>query len=163
MAEILVRMATRDDGDAIAEMWLALVAYHQRLDSALPGAARGGEHRYVRNLLSRLDDPQTRVLIAEDQGRPVGYLLGLIVDLMPDMFAQQPSGFLADIFVEESYRRRGVGRALVDALRQWFVGRGVTVFDWHVAARNPEGQAFWRAMGGQPMMVRMRASVKEDG
>ncbi len=159
MAEIVIREATRDDGDAIGEMWLELVAYHRNLDADLPPAAAGGEHRYVRNILSRLGDPLTKVLIAEYEGRAVGYVLGLIVDLMPDMFAQEPSGFLADIYVEADYRRSGIGRALVEHLRAWFAEHGVASFDWHVAARNPEGEAFWRAVGGKPMMVRMRARV----
>lgn len=162
MAEIIVREASADDGDSIGAMWLELVAFHQQLDPDLPGAAAGGQYRYVRNILSRLDDPHTRVLIAEDQGYPVGYVLGLIVDLMPDIFAQQPSGFLADIFVDAAYRRRGVGRALVDSLKHWFRKEGVSSFDWHVSALNPEGEAFWRAMGGRPMMIRMRASVEGE-
>jgi len=159
VAEIVIREATRDDGDAIGMMWLDLVAYHQLLDSELPGAAAGGEHRYARNILSRLNDSHTRVLIAEDQGRAVGYVLGMIVDLMPDMFAQEPSGFLADIYVEPAYRRLGVGRALVQDLRAWFATHGILFFDWNVSARNPDGEAFWRAVGGQPMMIRMRARV----
>lgn len=157
MAEVLIRPVTNADADALAELWLALVAYHQNLDPALPPAARGGEHRYVRRLLDRLDDPFTCVFVAEVDSRVVGYILGMVVDLMPDIFDQRPGGFLADIFVESDVRRQGVGRMLVEALKTWFREQGVDHFDWHVAAQNTSGIAFWRSVGGRDVMLRMRA------
>lgn len=163
MAEIVIRRVTSDDSDTIAEMWLALVAYHQTLDPDLPGPALGGEHRYVRRLIDRLDDPFMCSLIAEVDGRAAGYILGMVVDLMPDIFDQRPGGFLADIYVEPDLRRHGVGRALVDSLRAWFREQGVQHFDWHVAARNIAGQAFWRSVGGREVMVRMHAEVEANG
>jgi GNAT superfamily N-acetyltransferase len=151
-----------DDGDAIGELWLALVAYHQALDAALPGAAPGGQHRYVRRLLDRLDDRRTRVLVAEVDGRVVGYALAMVADLMPDIFDQQASGFLSDIYVEADARRLGIGRALIEALKTWFREQGVLHFDWHVSAQNHEGIAFWRAVGGRDVMLRMRSQIEED-
>ena len=84
-------------------------------------------------------------------------------EIMPEMFEQEPSGFLADIYVEEEYRHAGVGRALVDALAEWFGERGLRYFEWHVAARNTDGMQFWKALGGRDVMIRMRADVKPKG
>jgi ribosomal protein S18 acetylase RimI-like enzyme len=159
VAEIQIRLMTADDTDAVAEMWLALVAYHRGLSPDLPDAVPGGEHRYIRRLLERLEDPTTCVLVAEHDHQVVGYILGMVVDLMQDIFEQQPGGFLADIYVEPDYRRRGVGGALVGALRAWFRQQDITFFDWHVATHNPEGLAFWKAVGGREVMLRMRADV----
>jgi ribosomal protein S18 acetylase RimI-like enzyme len=153
---------TQDDADALAEMWQELVAYHQSLSEDLPGAARGGEHRYTRRIVERLDDPYTRALVAEIDGQVVGFVLGMIVDLMPDIFAQEPAGFLADIYVEPAYRRLGAGRALVQALKDWFHERGIKSFDWHVATHNQAGLSFWRSVGGRDVMLRMRADVGEN-
>lgn len=150
---------TEDDADAIGEMWLALVAYHQALDPLLPAAAPGGQHRYVRRLLERLNDPFTRTLVAEENGIVVGFVLGMIVDLMQDIFVQQPGGFLADIYVEPNYRQHGVGTALVDSLKEWFREHKVDFFEWHVAAHNPTGIAFWHTVGGREVMLRMRVDL----
>ena len=162
VAEIVIRPVTNDDTDAISEMWLNLVAYHQTLSADLPGAARGGGHRYARRIMDRLDDPYTCTLVAEVNGQVVGFVLGMVIDLMPDIFDQSPSGFLADIFVEPQMRRLGVGRSLVNALIAWFRQCGVRTFDWHVASNNPAGIAFWRAVGGRDVMVRMRADIGAD-
>jgi ribosomal protein S18 acetylase RimI-like enzyme len=160
--QIIIRRVATADMDAIAALWQDLVAYHQSLDEALPAATPDGARLYAKRIEQRLSDPYTCAFIAEDQGRVIAFVLGMVVDLLPDIFAQEPGGFLADIYVEPAYRRRGVGRALVAALRTWFAEQNVHYFDWHVAARNPEGLAFWRSIGGRDMMVRMRAIVEED-
>jgi GNAT superfamily N-acetyltransferase len=162
VAEIVIRAFTKADADAVSQMWLALVEHHRQLDWHLPAAAPGGEHRYVRRIIDHLDDPLTRSLIAEIDGEPVGFALGMIVDLMQDIFAQEPSGFLADIYVEPFARRHGVGRALVQDLIQWFRSNKITALDWQVSVNNPEGMAFWEAIGGQGVMLRMRAQIGEE-
>lgn len=156
-----IRLAKREDADAIARMWEDLVRYHQMIDEALPAATHNGGAMYAKRLTDRLDDTHTRVLVAEIDGQVIGYVLGVIVDLVPEIFVQEYSGFLADIYVEEAYRGKGVGRALVDALRDWFRQRSVRYFEWNVAARNAAGRAFWNAMGGRDMMIRMRTTLEE--
>ena len=162
MAEVIIRPVNTGDTDAIAEMWLDLVAFHQKLSPDLPGAARGAQHRYVRRIMERLEDHYTCALIAELDGEVVGFILGMVIDLMPDIFDQQPSGFLADIYVEPKVRRQGVGRSLVNTLVDWFRQCGIHTFDWHVSSNNPEGLAFWRSIGGRDVMIRMRADVGEN-
>jgi ribosomal protein S18 acetylase RimI-like enzyme len=157
--KITIRPARSDDAPVIAQLWESLVAYHQALDAALPGAAPNGAGRYAKRLLQHLDDPYTCALVAEEDGRVVAFVLGMIIDLLPDVFAQEPSGFLADIFVDSANRRRGIGRALVAALQEWFHQQNVTHFDWHVSARNAEALAFWRSIGGHEVMIRMRANL----
>jgi len=159
VAEIVVRLVRVDDAEVIARMWEALVSYHRELDPDLPPAAPNGARRYARRIVDRLADPFTRALIAEIDGQPVGYILGVVADFTPEIFDQEPSGFLADIYVDEQHRRSGVGKALVDQLAAWFVSRGLAYFEWHVAARNPAGVAFWQAVGGRSVMIRMRADL----
>lgn len=149
-----------NDADAIAELWQQLVEYHQELDRDLPGAAHGGPKRYARRLMQRLDDPYTRAFVAEQDGQIVGFVLGMIVDLMGDIFEEEPGGFLADIYVRPDFRHNGVGRMLVNTLSDWFRQQNIRHYDWNVAVHNEEGRAFWRSMGGRDVMVRMRADVE---
>lgn len=164
MVEVTIRPAAVTDADAIADLWQSLVDFHCALDDDLPGAAHNGAKRYARRLVQRLDDPFTRALVAEQEGRVIGYVLGMVIDLVPDVFDQEPAGFLADIFVHPDFRRAGIGRSLVNAWLDWLRGRQVRYFDWHVAAKNQEALAFWRAIGGRDVMIRMRAdlSLKDD-
>ena len=172
--EIVIRPATLEDADAVAELWERLVAYHQSLDAELPPATANGKHYYAEHLSQRLEDDHARAFVAvtrssETNGssghvgeKIVGYALGVMIDLVPELFEQEPSGFLADIFVDDAYRRHGVGRSLVEATAEWFRQRGAAYFEWHVAAHNPDGIAFWRSLGGHEVMLRMRADIKEQ-
>ena len=157
--KIVIRPVIPSDAPAIAQLWESLVVYHQKLDDALPGAAPNGSGRYTKRLLQHLDDQYTRAFVAEDDGKIVGFILGMVVDLLPDIFAQEPGGFLADIYVDTDYRRSGIGRSLVESLMQWFREHDVTHFDWHVAAHNADALAFWHSIGGREVMIRMRASL----
>jgi GNAT superfamily N-acetyltransferase len=83
------------------------------------------------------------------------------VDLLPEMFVGEKAGFLADIYVIPSQRSKGTGRALVEALKGWFRARDIQHFEWYVAHANPAAVAFWRAIGGSEVILRMRASTQE--
>ena len=100
-----------------------------------------------------------RVLVAEINGGVVGYVLGAVVDLTPQMFIREKCGLLADIFVEPTYRRNGIGRKLIVALQAWLRSQGAQYIEWQVAAHNADGIAFWRAAGGEGFMLRMRLEL----
>jgi ribosomal protein S18 acetylase RimI-like enzyme len=158
---VVIRPAVTADIEAVGRLWTNLVDYHVALDHRLPSAVPNGGRRYARRLYDKLDDPFARLLVADAGGQVVGFVLGMIVDLVPDVFEQEPSGFLADIYVDAAYRRHGIGRRLVEALMTWFQERGVTYYELHVAALNAEGLAFWRALESEPVMVRMRTPVSK--
>ena len=158
----MIRPAVASDAVAIGRLWAQLVAHHHALNTAMPRATINGAQLYGRSLSDRLEDSHTQVFVAETGGRVVGYVLGVVVDLLPEMFEQQAGGFLADIYVEAGWRRQGHGRALVAALTDWFRQRGLTYYEWHVPASNPDAVSFWRSMGGAPWQIRMRAGLTES-
>jgi GNAT superfamily N-acetyltransferase len=160
----MIRPAIASDVVAIGKLWEKLVAYHQELDEIYPRATLQGASLYARSLRDRLNDSHTRVFVAEEDGRLVGYVLGVVVDLLPEMFEQEAGGFLADIFVEEAYRGRGNRYdGLVEALVDWFREKGLQHYEWHVAATNyPVALAFWAQIGGRQLQIRMRANIDED-
>jgi ribosomal protein S18 acetylase RimI-like enzyme len=159
LMSIHIRPARDSDVDAIASLWLELVAYHVQVDAMLPSATEHGERSYARRIRDQLPNRSACVLVAEVDSQVIGYVLGVIVELIPEMFQQEPSGFLADIYVKAEYRRDGVGRGLVQALATWFASKGLRYFEWHVAAQNSEGIAFWKALQGRDVMVRMRSDI----
>lgn len=154
-----LRVAQERDVEKIGQMWEKLAMLHHDLDPALPPAAMGGGRVYARRLVGRLNDPLTRLVVVESDGSLVGFALAVIVDVIPDMFVQENTGLLADIFVEETHRRRGIGRLMVDDIKSWLRANGVRRFEWHVAEKNRAGCDFWKAMGGERVMVRMRADI----
>lgn len=161
MAAVVIRTVTEDDVDIVGDMWEKLVTLHRDLDAALPRSTPDGARLYARRIRDKIGDSSTGTFVAEVDGQIVGYVLGVVVDLAPEMFASETAGFLADIFVEAEYRRAGVGRKLVQALGDWFQSRGVTYLELYVANSNADGRAFWASLGGRDMMRRVRVPLKE--
>jgi ribosomal protein S18 acetylase RimI-like enzyme len=101
-----------------------------------------------------LAEPAHHLLVAYDEaGAPLGFVTG--VELThPDKGTEM---FLYELGVEESARRRGVGRALVEALAA--VAREAGCYDmWVLAdADNAAARATYASAGGrdasQPVLV----------
>jgi predicted acetyltransferase len=143
-------------------LWEKLVAYHRALDSAMPQAASDGGERYAHRVENFLGDAHTRTYVAEVDGNIVGYVTGMILDMRPEMFVEEVSGMIGDIFVVESHRKQEVGKALVQAMEGFFSSRGIRYYEWFVATANEDGRAFWRSLGGRDVVTRMRAEIIEE-
>lgn len=162
MADVIVRAAHESDADAIGALWSELVAYHHALDAGLPQAAPNGPDHYAQALHDHLNSPVTRVLVAEADGCVVGYVLGVAADMVSSLFMHETAGFIADLYVRPDFQRQGVGRQLVLAIHDWFTRQGVKQAEWYVAVKNESAQAFWRALGGAPLLMRMRSQWPEE-
>lgn len=158
----MIRPAKVNDLEAIGALWAELVAYHRQLDDAMPEAAPDGPMLYADRLYDRLDDPNTQAIIAEHDGQVVGFAVGMVVELLPDIFLSEKSGFLADIYVKSEFRGRGFGKALVKVMEEWFLLHGVGHYEWSVAYANQHGRAFWESIGGDNVFLRMRKQLGDD-
>ena len=159
MDDVVIRPVTAEDAQAVGQLWVQLVQYHHELDERLPTASEQGAMLYARRIAERVDDTHMRAFVAEKDGEIIGFVLGMIVDLVPEMFQARTGGFLADIYVLDAHRGAGVGRGLADALADWFRSRGVSHMEWYVAHANRNGRAFWDKYGGDDVMIRMQQEL----
>jgi GNAT superfamily N-acetyltransferase len=91
--------------------------------------------------------PLCRILIAEAGGRTAGYLvyfIGLDMDLV------RPAAHVIDLFVRAPHRRRGAGRALMEAVARIVERQGGSTLFWTVWRKNPKALAFYRHLGARP-------------
>jgi ribosomal protein S18 acetylase RimI-like enzyme len=140
-----VRQARAQDLDRLAALFAALFAHHGH-GSARFGLRRGSEDALRALLAVRLNDPQARVLaFAEGEDLP-GFCV-VLVQSRPPFFQETERGEIEHLMVRQGARRRGVGRALVEASLHWMRERGVGRVEIQVAPGNVEGQAFWDALG----------------
>lgn len=155
----MIRLAVEDDTERIGELWAEMVRYHAQFDAATFRAAANGAALYSHSIRDRLHDPRARILVVELEGETVGYVSGMIADITTEMFEPLRCGLIADIYVSPAYRRQGWGKQLVERLCLWFRDREIRHFEWHVSAGNEPAFAFWKAIGGETTMLRMRAQV----
>jgi GNAT superfamily N-acetyltransferase len=85
-----------------------------------------------------------RFFVAEDGGQVVG-LAVLHVSL--SVGYDDPSGKLSGLVVDESHRKRGVGKALVDAVEAEARARGCARLSLTTASRRADAHAFYGRVG----------------
>ncbi len=92
--------------------------------------------------------PAAEVVIAELEGRPVGFALFFISF---STFLGRPGLYLEDLYVRPDVRGRGVGKRLMVHLAGLCVERGYGRFEWSVLDWNAPSIAFYRSLGAVPM------------
>jgi ribosomal protein S18 acetylase RimI-like enzyme len=136
-----VRRAVAQDIDQVAALWAELSAHHAVIDAR--HALRPDAEREIRRLIaSELRDPDALVLLFEQSG-----LCMTRIQQAPPIHREMRRAEIGELFVRESARRRGIGRALVGGAFEWLRAHGVERVVVRVGASNDEGQAFWRGIG----------------
>ncbi|MEK0084816.1 N-acetyltransferase family protein [Benzoatithermus flavus] len=149
-AGLVVRRAVEADAPLIAQM-IDELNRHQ-----------GEETGHVTAEAVRRDGfgarPEFGVLIAELDGKPAGYAL-----FHPTWSTEvgERGFYLYDLYVRDSARGHGVGRALMRALARAAKEEGRTFLWWNSKAWNEEARAFYRTLGGIEEEVRAHALFGE--
>lgn len=84
------------------------------------------------------------VLLAEVEGRAVGFAS---LRLVPYLSDDLPHAELTELYVDPAFRRRGIGRALLERVEALAVKRGAAELVLLTGRNNHEAQAFYRALG----------------
>ena len=147
------RRAIRKDVGGILPLWNQMMDYHAALDERFRPAP-GGEEHWADVLRSWLRDDDCCVLVADDEGQPVGYIIGMMRE-NPPVLLPPTYGLVSDICVDPAWRQQGVGRRLFEGLQDWFREKGLSTVQLNVAHFSPVSQAFWRAVGCEDYMDRL--------
>ena len=78
--------------------------------------------------------------LADHDGTPVAYLLGFD---HPTFLANGTVAWVEEVAVRSSWRRKGIGRALMARFEEWAASRGARL----VALATRRAAAFYRALG----------------
>jgi ribosomal protein S18 acetylase RimI-like enzyme len=159
MSGFQVREARHSDRVAIGRLWHELMEYHRALDPRFV-VAPDGEQKYVRHVQEMIRSRDARVLVAEETSTLtiVGYVIGEIQH-RPPMALPGIYGFVSDIYVTAAWRQHGVGRALVEELKRWFISRKAGAMELYIADANPTAVEFWQAMGMKPFLRLMHTDL----
>jgi GNAT superfamily N-acetyltransferase len=98
--------------------------------------------------------PEFRALLAERDGRPVGYAL-----FHPSWSTEHAvAGFYVyDLYVRAAARGRGVGRSLLAAVAALAKAEGRSFLWWNSKEGNARAQAFYRDVGATEETVKAHA------
>ena len=92
--------------------------------------------------------PAAEVVIAFWREQPAGFA---VYFHNFSTFAGRPGIYLEDLFVEPSFRGRGIGKSLLVYLARLAEERGCARLDWAVLDWNEPAKGFYRKLGAEPM------------
>lgn len=142
-----IRRAEARDADAVTEMWSELAAEHAGYDAQRWAWADDARERWREWFCTSVGLDNAVVLVAVDADhRPVGYLLAQVTD-QPPVLAIRKKASIYDLAVRAPYRRRGLGRRLMEAAMAAAKVKGAGQVSLLVAAGNTGATAFYRKLG----------------
>jgi ribosomal protein S18 acetylase RimI-like enzyme len=151
---ITIRPAISADEEALGRFGGALMRQHHDSDPRRFIEVEHPERGYGRFLVSQIGHANSLVLGAEDAGTVIGYLFA---DVEPTswMELRGPCGVIHDIYVDESARHQGAGRALMRAAIDWIREKGHRQVVLLTKTRNERAQHLFAALGFRPTMIEM--------
>lgn len=135
-----IRLAGEADCPAILEGIRSLARYEKLAHEVVATEERLRESLFVRR--------EAEVLIGECGGEFAGFALFFA---NYSTFLGRAGIYLEDLFVNEAYRGRGYGKALLLQLARLAVERGCMRMDWSCLDWNQSAIAFYQSLGAVPM------------
>jgi GNAT superfamily N-acetyltransferase len=135
-----LRSATRADVPVIAELIRGLARF-EKLEQEVVMT----EELLATGLFG--ERPYAEVVLAEDDGRPVGFALFFHNF---STFLGRPGIYLEDLFVLPEQRGQGIGRQLLAHLARLAVERRCGRLEWAVLDWNRDAIAFYERLGARP-------------
>ena len=148
------------DAAALGRLGALLVRTHYDFDQQrFIAPTKGTEQGYGSFLASQIDDGDTVVLVAEENGEVVGYAYGTI-EGHDWMSLRGPAGALHDIVVDPAYRGRSIGELLLAGIVKALEERGAPRVVLSTAFQNAPAQRLFERAGFRRTMVEM---TRESG
>jgi GNAT superfamily N-acetyltransferase len=161
MKEIVTRSATLADIETIREFNKELCAKESRefdptIDPNYPNTQIAED--YFR---SRIEQPDSFAAVAEEDGVPVGYLLGALLP-PEDYRVVKKLAEGENMYVKEGFRGRGVGGKLTKQFEEWCKEKGVQIIRYIASAGNVDGIKFYRAQGLKEVGIILEKNIEDE-
>ena len=99
--------------------------------------------QWVEESLASIDQPDHAVLVAEINGRVVGF----VTLSSTRHFTGELDGYMGELVTVEDFQGRGVGRRLVAAAESWAEEHGLHRMTLDTGAHNAGARAFYERLG----------------
>jgi ribosomal protein S18 acetylase RimI-like enzyme len=110
----------------------------------------GYEEKYFKTLTKKVKKYKGILLVAEGDKKIVGFVAGIIQEqseLDKLSHVKTRTGRLLDIFITSSYRKKGIGKILMNIMEEFFKERKCTVIYFDVFGPNKNALKFYKKRG----------------
>jgi ribosomal protein S18 acetylase RimI-like enzyme len=156
---IAIRLASETDFEVYSRLYNQINDYHA---AARPETFRHveGAPRSFEDYQALLADPLQQVLLAVVEGQVVGYVHALLRERAPIPIMVPARYAVVDtLVVDEAFRRRGVGQALMAAAEDWACQNGAEYTELNVWVFNQPAVRLYEELGYEVISQRMRKNL----
>ncbi len=148
-SEYNIRPARKEDMEQISDLVLRLKKLNEEFDPLYTVRQEAPEiaRKYVSD---SLDKDDVVLLVAESSGKVVGAIRAEIRSRI--FYEPLIAGVITDLYVLPSYRRKGVGEALISALTKILRSRGIRLVSAEFPPMNKIAVEFYTNLGFKPLL-----------
>lgn len=152
-----IRKAVPGDVEEIVGLNRLLNKHHVALDSMWVGGDLV-DTSFKNRLEEDLNNPSSLHLVAEDNGKLVGWFEGGIQETLP-YFTERKIGHIRSAYVLPEFRKQGVAKAGIAMLLSWFKENEIKLAELSVASENQEAVEAWEKLGFTEYKKRMKKEI----
>lgn len=160
---VKIRNATPKDVPALTKLWYGLMDYHMGMaktkdQKELYELRSDAGEKWVAWLLSHLQSKDSLVLVAEDNGKIVGYSLSTIKPNVP-IYVVDKLGHMHDLYIEPEYRGKGVGKTFFQHVMTWLKKKRIKYVSIGAQAINLNAREIYRKWGNKEFYIELRKRI----
>lgn len=143
------------DSEALRACVIELQDFEHHLDPRMPSGIQIVD-AYVTDLIGRCAKYRGKILVAEIEGEVVGYTAVMTRVRSEELEdGGMEYGLVADLMVLNQFRRRGIGRRLLEAAVQYAAERKVRRLRVGVLAANRQARKLYESLGFQDYQLQL--------
>ena len=128
-----IRKATLEDVPVLAKLGVMLAKEHRKLSKRVK--IRGREKRLLSEYKKEIENPKNAIFVAIKDNKIVGYIECFVDDSFIE-FYNYPRGFIGELYVLKLYRRKSIGKKLLNRALKWFKSKKLKEVRLEVFAEN---------------------------
>ena len=132
--------------------------FERGLEPTLPKGEAMAD-RYLAHVLDRCAGGAGRIFVSEEEGAVVGFV-GVLARVVPEPDEAQAYAYVSDLVVLPAYRRRGIGRALLERAEAYARGEGARVLRVGVLAKNEAAARLYRGLGFSDYTIQLNKPLR---
>lgn len=149
MQNIVIREFKSGDKKTLARCIEDLQGHLVRVDrwNAIRRPCKGFGEQYTKDLLKQVQKEEGKIFVAERKRAIIGCVAGVIKrykEQEASCLASSMNGRVLELYVDERFRGKNVGRRLMDVMEHYFRERGCSFVRVEAFAPNSVARKFYR-------------------
>lgn len=143
--DIAIEQANVADLSALLDLTMEHARLNEGFDQDYYALAANAESEYRESLRATLRDSNQAVFVAKAGEEIVGCIQADLRRIT--IFKLSERGLIYNLYMKRMWRRRGIGKKLLDVASDWLKRKGAAIIFLNVASQNVEAHDFYERLG----------------